>query len=418
MNKNSIAKHILIVDDDKDLIFTLKKTLEMHNYLVTATTNSQDALDVVKTSTIDLVISDIVMPGGSGIGLLLAIREAKPELPVIILTGQSRINSAIECIRLGAKDFLGKPFTPEKLVKAIKNGLTRNSESIDKTVKSDSSGRILGGYKVVRKIGKGNFGNVFLAEKKKGNTVEQYALKILKPATIFEDDVKKYQERFQHEAEAASRVKHPNVVNFVEYGLADNETVPFIVMEYFPGKSLKDFMKQNGRLDYRQKILIILQIAEALAAIHAAHICHRDIKPGNVLIDNNQKVKLIDFGTARLPESELTLTSDKLGTPYYLSPEGFISAKVDRRSDIYSLGVVAYELLLGEKPFVASSVHELSNKVNNEIPKEPKEIASDFPPSLQPIIAKMLKKDKHERYQTVQDVISDINDFLSSKGFL
>ena len=147
--------------------------------------------------------------------------------------------------------------------------------------------------------------------------------------------------RFMNEAKAVSAVMHPNIVSIVEYGVCESEKIPFIAMEYARGKSLKEYIIDEDEFTTVQKALILRQIADALSAIHERKICHRDIKPANIMVDQALTVKLTDFGIAHLPDSDLTMTANIIGTPTYMSPEAFISAKVDERSDIFSLGIVA-----------------------------------------------------------------------------
>jgi serine/threonine-protein kinase len=163
-----------------------------------------------------------------------------------------------------------------------------------------------------------------------------------------------------------------------------------------------------------QKALILRQIADALSAIHERKICHRDIKPANIMVDQALTVKLTDFGIAHLPDSDLTMTANILGTPTYMSPEAFISAKVDERSDIFSLGTVAYEFLLGRKPFQSDNIRALARVIQFSKPQAPCKINPNFPRKLQQILAKMLKKDPANRYRSATEVVTEIDEYLLS----
>jgi CheY-like chemotaxis protein len=344
MAEQEPEKLILLVDDDKDFLFSLKCCLETLGYEVKDVTNAKEAFDRIKNETPDLVISDIEMPGESGIDLLKKIRKHSPHIPVIIVTGKPAVEAVVQCLRCGADDFLAKPVNLEEMKKKIEDVFKAplKHKSI-KTIQRDDQGRILGGYKINSTLGEGNFGVVFLVEKVENNRKNKYALKILKPGDWSEEVKRTYVKRFEKEAEAMSQIKHLNVVEIIEHGATEEEMIPFIVMEYLTGKSLRFYLGEERQFTYRQKAEIILQVAEGLAAVHAINICHRDIKPENIVVDEMKQVKITDFGIARLPDSDLTMTSNVMGTPNYLSPEGFVTAKVDHRSDVFSLGVVAYE---------------------------------------------------------------------------
>ncbi len=413
-----MEKNILIVDDDRDQRDVLRATLELFEYRVLEAANITDAKSVIQNDQVDLIITDVEMPGGTGIDLLKSVKVSHPQIPTIIHTGMPKFEAAVECVKIGAVDYLQKPVAVKTMMDIVRAALAAVDESkcmdAARTLKMDRVGCIFGGYEIIKTLGEGSFGVVFLARRFEKDIVKNYAIKLIKPPTLGEDDSREYLERFLHEADAGTRVLHPNVISVVDHGLAEDGMFPYLVMEYFRGQSLKELMKEGCNLDYRQKTKIILQIAEALAAVHAHGIFHRDIKPDNVMIDEDFMLKVMDFGVARLPESELTVTTTILGTPFYLSPEGFLSAKVDHRADIYSLGVLAYELFLGKKPFDSKAIAVLMRLIMTAPPLEPSKIDGDFSPGLQDILAVMLKKDRDQRYQSANELIADLRDFLDS----
>ena len=221
-----------------------------------------------------------------------------------------------------------------------------------------------------------------------------------------------------HEAEAATSITHKNIVQIEKFGytVSDTQHIPFIVMEYIEGQSLKYYIKRNIPLTYWQKARIVKQVADSLVAIHEKNICHRDIKPENILIEKNLNVKLIDFGIARLPDSDITLDGDLLGSPMYLSPEAFISARnVDFRSDLFSLGSVAYELFTGRHPFTGKNIQELSRKIRSSSPVDLQNLPSDFPNALIELLGKMMRKKPKERFTCARDIVTSLNKFLDAK---
>lgn len=412
----SLTSTILLVDDDEDLLFTMKSFLTSIGYRVHEATTAHAALALLDQEPIDLVITDVEMPGESGIDLLRQIRKTRAAIPVVIQTGRPQVEAAVECLKLGANDYLSKPVDMAVFEAKIKSIIAeRHSAKAAERLRSlrpDPHGRVLGGYKIIKVLGEGNLGIVFLAERADQETVGRYALKILKLSSVDDEDRQEYTRRFTQEAQAAARVRHPNIVAIVEWGIAEEENIPFLVMEYIIGPSLREYIYQGMAQTYEQKTAILRQLAQALAAMHEHQITHRDIKPDNVIVSDDGRVIVTDFGIARLPESELTMTSTVLGTPAYLSPEGFESAKVDHRSDIFSFGVVAYELFLQRKPFIAHSIPVLAHHIRTKAPVAPRAIDAQFPLALQAIIAKCMKKNKNERYPSARELIDDLTAYL------
>jgi serine/threonine-protein kinase len=220
--------------------------------------------------------------------------------------------------------------------------------------------------------------------------------------------------RLINEGNAISQLNHPNIVNFIEFGYSGTGTgrMPYIVMEYFPGKSLKYYLENPMELSIKKKIKIIIQIADALQAAHTKNIFHRDIKPDNILVDKKLNVKLTDFGICHLPTSDVTRTSELMGSPGYMAPEYLQYGKTDKLMDIYSLGVVSYELFVGVRPFDANNLTELMNKIIKKHPAEPRKLVPDFPEKLQDIIAKMMKKNPKRRYNDASEIIDELNKVL------
>lgn len=212
--------------------------------------------------------------------------------------------------------------------------------------------------------------------------------------------------RFYREARSAAQLTHPNIVTVYDFGEAVNQV--FIAMELVEGKSLRDILKVPMALD--QKLDIMVQIGRALAFAHQNGVVHRDVKPGNILISNDQVVKILDFGVAHLASSELTQTGTRLGTPEYMSPEMIEGSKVDHRSDIFSCGIVFYELLTATKPFYDQSLTALMDKIiSRELPPVSQSVP-DVPPALDLIVQKMLQKKPADRYQSLDETVADMKE--------
>ena len=271
--------------------------------------------------------------------------------------------------------------------------------------------REIGHYKIKRLLGRGGMGEVFLAQDTKLD--RPAALKIL-PAEFSEDSDR--MTRFIREAKSASALNHPNIITIYEIG-AEGET-HFIAAEFIDGKTLNEWVKSNS-LSLESVLEIAIQIAQALDEAHSAGIVHRDIKPDNVMIRANGLVKILDFGIAKISAPALTgaesATAIKggtspgaiIGTANYMSPEQAKGKVVDARTDIFSFGVVLYEMISGELPFAGENALEMIGAILKD---EPKSLGADVPNEITTIIGKCLRKDRTERYQTVKDVSNDLKD--------
>jgi len=406
------SNRILIVDDDALLRRTLTRFLKREGFRVSEAADGEEAWEFLQEHEVDVIITDVKMPRRTGIELLESLREEQSGIPVILITGAPNVEAAVDCMKIGAFDYISKPVKPVRLRERVQAALSYRRSQLQGVALGTGPGDVLAGYRIIRVLGEGNGGVVCQVEKDTPDGLETYAVKILKAAGLEGDRRERMQQRFLHEAKAASRISHPNVIRFVEYGLARAENIPYLVMEYFSSPTLKEILQTLLRRNVADKIRIVRQIASALAAIHAEGICHRDVKPGNVMVDPDTLLaKISDFGVAQLPESDLTVGSHLLGSPAYMAPEAFACARVDRRADIFSLGVLAYELFLGERPFWGQSVPLLAKQIPGMRPKAPRKLDPDFPEELQVILARMLRKKPAQRYDSATELVGDFDSF-------
>jgi len=275
-----------------------------------------------------------------------------------------------------------------------------------------SSDKQLGYYRIIEKLGAGGMGEVYLAEDSR--LKRHVALKLLPESATADADRLR---RFEQEASAASRLNHPNIAHIYEIGEADN--LHFIAMEYVEGKSLSD--KIHGvPLPISEITSIGAQIADALEEAHAQGITHRDIKSDNVMLDLRGRVKVLDFGLAKI--SQKTEVADSkattqvktnpgvvMGTVSYMSPEQALGRETDARTDIWSLGVCLYEMATGKLPFTGDSITETIQQITHAQPEAIARFNYDVPPELEVIIKKALRKKREERYQTARDIRIDLN---------
>jgi serine/threonine-protein kinase len=262
----------------------------------------------------------------------------------------------------------------------------------------------LGGrYRVERELGRGGMAKVFLGtDTVLGRTV---AVKVLAPQFADDDG---FVQRFRREAQAAASIGHPHIVSVFDTGSDDG--VHYIVMEYVEGRTLAEFLAGGGRILPDRAIDIAMDVCQALEAAHARGVIHRDIKPGNIMLNPRGEVKVTDFGIARVTTTADTVaqTAAILGTASYLSPEQAQGQPVDARSDLYSLGCVVYEMVTGRPPFLGDSPVAVASKQVLEQPVPPSKLNSDVTPDLDAVILRALAKNPANRYQSAEEMRADL----------
>jgi eukaryotic-like serine/threonine-protein kinase len=259
-----------------------------------------------------------------------------------------------------------------------------------------------GRYRVVRRLGSGGMADVYLAEDQQLG--RQVALKLLY-RHLAEDA--QFVERFRREASSAAGLQHPNIVGIFDRGEWDGTF--YIAMEYVEGRTLKDVIRERGPAPAEAAVDVVLQILRALRYAHQRGIVHRDIKPQNVLIDEDGRVRVTDFGIARAGASDMTETGSVMGTAQYLSPEQAQGRAVDGRSDLYSTGIVLYELLTGRVPFDAESPVSVALKQVSEPPVPPRELNPEIPPALEAVVLRALEKDPARRFADADEFIEALH---------
>jgi len=258
-----------------------------------------------------------------------------------------------------------------------------------------------GRYKVVRKLGAGGMANVYLAEDQElGRRV---AIKILNDRHANDEQ---FVERFRREAKNAAALSHPNIVSIYDRGEA--EGTYYIAMEYLDGRSLKELILSRGAAPLNVTIEYARQILSALRFAHRHGIVHRDIKPHNVLVDAEGRVKVTDFGIARAGTSQMTEAGSIVGTAQYLSPEQARGTTVDQRSDLYSLGIMLYELLTGTLPFNGDTPVEIAMKHLSQTPVPPSQLRPELPHDVDLVLTRALAKDPDDRYQSAEEMDADL----------
>ncbi len=265
--------------------------------------------------------------------------------------------------------------------------------------------KTIGKYTIQDTLGRGAMGVVY-----KGfdpliqRTV---AIKVIRKAAFADDELAEALDRFRREAQAAGRLIHPNIVTVYEYGEEDDTA--FIAMEYIEGHSLKEVLDGKPALTLAEVARILSQLLSGLQYAHASGIVHRDIKPDNLIFAGNGTLKIMDFGVARLESSSLTMAGSVMGTPSYMAPELFSGAEIDQRSDLFSAGIILYQLLTGHKPFSGSSMTTIMHQVVNVMPAKPSHFDKRLPAPLDDLIQTCLAKNPANRYQNAADFLAALH---------
>lgn len=272
---------------------------------------------------------------------------------------------------------------------------------------TDLVGRQLGDFRVLRRLGSGGMADVFLAEQV--SLKRQVALKILKPELLAGSD-DTHLKRFAQEATAAANLNHRHIVQV--HAIGESDGLHFIAQEYVAGPTLRAWLRKSGPPDPLRAMHLLRQVARALQAADEAGIVHRDIKPENILLNAKMEAKITDFGLARLSQIDdrvqLTQVGITMGTPLYMSPEQVAGKSLDHRSDIYSLGVTAYQLLTGEPPFRGESALSVAVQHINAVPEALSKARPDLPVALCELVEKMMAKQPQDRYQHSSEVVEDL----------
>ncbi|HTL60372.1 MAG TPA: serine/threonine-protein kinase [Nitrospira sp.] len=280
--------------------------------------------------------------------------------------------------------------------------------TVDKSATIAMNGHVpaaLGRYKILKELGRGAMGLVYLG---KDPTIQRFvAIKTMRLDEL--DDPEKLQEikgRFFREAESAGRLSHPNIVTIYDAG--EQDELGYIAMELVEGRSLKHWSRKPNLMALPDVAQTLASVADTLDYAHQQGVVHRDIKPANIMITKDRLVKVMDFGIAKMASSSKTQTDVVLGTPTYMSPEQIAGKKVDGRSDVFSLGVVLFELLTGQPPFTADNLSALLFAIAHHPHPDLQSLRRDLPPMLQEVINRALQKELPQRYRRAGELAQDL----------
>lgn len=422
---SSLKPLVLVVDDTKENRTHLARRLARDGYQVTTAESGALALETLEYQPVALVLLDVRMPDMDGLEVLQHIREtATPEeLPVLMVSANTDTPTKVRAMDLGANDYLQKPVEYDYLLAKLRaflkprdSGGRSTPRPAPATVASDPVATLtapappaapaleIGGqlrhYDLIGLLGEGAMGKVFRARDRM--LLREVALKVMTythPAGL---------QRFFAEARAVARISHPSIPIIYEIS---EDPLPHIALELVEGQELRHFTEGEA-INPPQVRDWVLQIAEALQVVHQLGILHRDLKPANVMVCREGKIKVMDFGLARVSDDKerLTRTGEMWGTPQYMAPEHFEPAfgQVDAQSDLFALGGIFYELLTGRLAFPGKTVLMMMFEIVSKDPPPPHEVYSSIPIRLSEICMKALAKKKSERYATAADLVADL----------
>ena len=362
----------------------------------------------------DAVVLDQDLAGENGIDWLSELSARPGFPPIIFLTPTSEDAVVLPALRAGAEACISKTkIDHRRFIGALREATRKRKRQLTLlrgTAQLQQAYRFgnvtIRGQRHVRTIAKGAIATVYLAESERVGAL--VVLKVLSQVPDVSEGRGTF-DRFLQEYEVVSKVEHPNVVRIYDLGIADDHA--YIAMEYFGAGDLRARMRQ--KVTPTQALVYLRQMASALQAIHGVGVLHRDLKPGNVMLRPNGSLALIDFGLAKQLklDVEITATGEIFGTPYYMSPEQGHGAEVDERSDIYSLGVIFFEMLMGKKPYLAGTPMAVIYK-HSHAPLPPLE---DEMTHLEPLVHKLLAKEPRARYQTADELIRAIDELTNER---
>ncbi|MEG2678213.1 MAG: protein kinase, partial [Oscillospiraceae bacterium] len=269
-----------------------------------------------------------------------------------------------------------------------------------------------GRYEIIELIGAGGMANVYKARDLRENRI--VAVKILREEFLDNEELVR---RFKNESKAIGLLSHPNIVKVFDVNFSDS--VQFIVMEYIDGITLKDYIERKKPLSWKDTVHFTVQILRALQHAHDRGIVHRDIKPQNIMLLQDGSIKVMDFGIARFSRSETrTITDKTIGSVHYISPEQAKGDITDAKADLYSVGIMMYEMLTGKLPFDSDSAVSIAIKQISDNAKRPRDIVPEIPEALEEITLKAMAKNPNVRYQSASQMLRDIDDFKKNPSIV
>ncbi len=412
-------KKILVVEANAKHGKSIRTQLEKHGFQVTVRSTPNQARDEFYSNRPDAWVVDLNVSATKFLEFYRWLKDS-PEtsgIPGVFISGKAEQGMTQQLHTQFSEAILTKPLDISQLVNRLNtlvnpgNSQQPNGQPQPVSFLSSLPGKLIGSTVIRKEIARGGMGAVFLGYQEA--LARQVAVKVLLPGML-EDPTAI--ERFKREARAAAQLKNPHIVQVFDFGPLPNHGF-YITMEYLPGQTIEYYLKRNGRFPIEKAVSTINQTARGLLAAHEAQLIHRDIKPSNLVMSNTGHVTITDFGLVR-PQKKIqqTQTGMVVGTPHYLAPEQASGTPLDLRTDIYSLGIVFYQLVTGEVPFTAATPMQLLMKHLNEPLPDPRQKLPDIPAKLAAIIQRMTSKDPDSRYLSCRELLWELEAFSNAPG--
>lgn len=406
---------VLLVEDYEDIGMIVRDYLQASEHTVEFLMTASDARSRMASNRYDVIILDWDLPDGSGLDLCREFRDRGGMTPILMMTGRSALEEKETGLNAGADDYITKPFALRELTARLK-AMLRRSTTYTAGLESGGeprAGMFVGGkYRLEEQIGEGGMSVVWRAtDMSMGRAV---VIKLMRGYLAQDDRTMK---RFEQECRVMAKINNPNVVMVFDAGTVDGK-LPFLVMEYVRGISLRELLGRRSPLPAYQTLRILIQVCRGLQAAHEAGVIHRDLKPDNILIQDDlnrpDAVKIVDFGIALLTHGaceRVTRDGMVVGTMEYISPEQLDDVQLDARADLYALGVVLYEMITGDLPFQASTPEAVMLKHLREVAPPPSTVRAAAA-CVDHIVAKALEKNREWRYTSASIIRADLEKAL------
>lgn len=414
---------LLVVDDNKMNRDMLSRRLIREGFSVLTAEGGQQAIDMVKAHAIDLVLMDLMMPDMTGTEAIAVLRQTLSplQLPIIMVSANTDSEEMVKAITNGANDYVTKPIDFPVTLAKIKSYLARRTAAppaapaptngpapeSQRTVTMRPAdlklGDVINQYRLESLLGEGGMGKVYRATDVR--LLREVAIKVVLGESVENSQL----DRFLQEARSLARVQHPGVITI--YSIEEHP-LHYIAMELVEGQELENVLNKGKPVPPDQAREWTVQILDALQAVHDKGILHRDLKPSNIMLDSHDRVRVMDFGLAKIVEEDLKLTKsgEVWGTPQYMAPEHVDPAfgELDNQTDLYATGVILYQMLTGALPIKAKSLPQILFELVSKQPDPPEKLNPQIPAELSHVVLKSLEKDKTRRYRQARDFANDL----------
>lgn len=413
---------LLVVDDNKMNRDMLSRRLIREGFSVLTAENGRQAIEMVGAHAIDLVLMDLMMPDMTGTEAIGVLRQTLSplQLPIIMVSANTDSEEMVKAITHGANDYVTKPIDFPVTLAKIKSYLARRSAAppaapaangpapeSQRTVSLRPAdlklGDVINQYRLESLLGEGGMGKVYRATDVR--LLREVAIKVVLGDSVEDSQL----DRFLQEARSLARVQHPGVITI--YSIEEHP-LHYIAMELVEGQELETVLSTGKPVPPDQAREWTVQMLDALQAVHDKGILHRDLKPSNIMLDSNSRVRVMDFGLAKIVEEDLKLTKsgEVWGTPQYMAPEHVDPAfgELDNQTDLYATGVILYQMLTGSLPIKAKSLPQILFELVSKQPDPPERLNPLIPSELSHVVLKSLEKDKAKRYRNARDFASDL----------